>query len=126
MESTIDRAKEKTCSKCKQIKALSDFGGNKRAPDGKQYWCKTCTRKAHQKRYRKKRENQNPDPSNHVPEGQKLEKQEPGQERVELVLDFSHHQELFEDIKVVAGQEFRTPEMQAMYYLNNIKTAQEI
>lgn len=35
----------KTCSKCKSIKPLDDFGNHKKATDGRQPACKECTNK---------------------------------------------------------------------------------
>lgn len=32
----------KTCTKCKQLKSLADFGDDKRHPDLKQSWCRLC------------------------------------------------------------------------------------
>ena len=33
----------KTCSKCGESKSLDAFGKDRKAPDGKFYWCKQCT-----------------------------------------------------------------------------------
>jgi hypothetical protein len=41
---------EKSCSRCKTIKPVSEFGKSNHSPDGLNYWCKFCkseTRKAH-------------------------------------------------------------------------------
>ena len=36
----------KTCSKCKEVKPLLDFGKNKRTKDGLHYYCHACARAA--------------------------------------------------------------------------------
>ena len=36
----IERAKQ--CTRCKVVKPLSDFGKDKKSPDGKSYWCRQC------------------------------------------------------------------------------------
>jgi hypothetical protein len=41
-----EQLESKTCSKCHTPKSLDEFGNNKNHPDGKQYWCKTCSRAA--------------------------------------------------------------------------------
>lgn len=58
----------KTCTKCKEVKLLNEFYGNKRATDGLTSWCKLCTnglyknnpeyREKARERYRKNREYQ--------------------------------------------------------------------
>lgn len=45
---------EKKCTKCKEIKPITEFSKNKGAPDGLQYHCKECQSKASMKLYRKK------------------------------------------------------------------------
>lgn len=35
---------DKTCSKCKETKQLSEFSKNARKPDGFQHWCKKCSK----------------------------------------------------------------------------------
>ncbi len=35
----------KRCSKCKQVKALGEFGPDSRTPDGRRYDCRECKRK---------------------------------------------------------------------------------
>jgi hypothetical protein len=41
----------KECTKCKVVKPLDDFSVMKKAKDGKQYMCKTCTREQASLRY---------------------------------------------------------------------------
>jgi len=33
---------EKTCPRCSERKALTEFGHNRATPDGKAYYCLTC------------------------------------------------------------------------------------
>lgn len=39
-----DEVTTKRCSKCGEVKAISEFGNNKRYNDGLQVYCKTCYR----------------------------------------------------------------------------------
>lgn len=39
---TYDETIEKPCNNCTNVKPLSEFGKNKSAKDGMQYWCKFC------------------------------------------------------------------------------------
>jgi hypothetical protein len=41
---------QKMCSCCKTIKSIKQFHKNKRRPDGRQPWCKSCMKK-HRKIY---------------------------------------------------------------------------
>ncbi len=43
----------KQCSKCKKRKDESEFGKNSSCKDGLSVWCKKCSRKYSQERYRK-------------------------------------------------------------------------
>lgn len=39
--------KKKQCTKCVQVKSVSEFSKNKNNKDGLHYWCKLCMSKAH-------------------------------------------------------------------------------
>lgn len=41
----------KTCSKCKQIKSLSEFNKRKISKDGLQHHCRSCEKENHKKHY---------------------------------------------------------------------------
>lgn len=41
---------EKRCSKCQSTKPVSEFNGNKSAPDGFSYWCRPCAKAAYDER----------------------------------------------------------------------------
>ena len=45
----------KTCRKCKQAKATSEFSKTKRSADGLQWWCRTCMRESARNWARKNR-----------------------------------------------------------------------
>ena len=42
------KVKEKTCSRCKKTKPVSEFYASYRSKDGFGYWCKTCKKKYQQ------------------------------------------------------------------------------
>ena len=43
----------KQCTKCKKLKSKSEFYKNRTCKDGLSLWCKKCSRKYSQERYRK-------------------------------------------------------------------------
>lgn len=42
MQKANHKERMKTCTKCKETKALSEFHFNSRTPDKRQYYCKVC------------------------------------------------------------------------------------
>jgi len=44
-------ALEKTCTKCKVSKPVSEFGKHRNLPDGLAKWCKLCQRESRRKYY---------------------------------------------------------------------------
>ena len=43
---------DKCCSKCKDVKPISEFGKDKNKKDGLDYWCKVCRRARFTKSYK--------------------------------------------------------------------------
>src|SRR5690349_4999135 len=41
----------KVCSKCKQEKSFDDFYTDRRTPDSKTFWCKSCVKQNQETRY---------------------------------------------------------------------------
>ena len=48
----------KRCSRCGEVKLMDDFGTNRHNKDGKQAWCKECTRQQAQKKRKTPKEPQ--------------------------------------------------------------------
>jgi hypothetical protein len=49
-DSAVTEAERKQCSKCKQLKPLSDFYKNRSTKDGLARWCKQCKKEYHKNR----------------------------------------------------------------------------
>ena len=102
----------KKCTRCGKEKPLGDFYADASTPDKMNYWCKPCCKEASRASYQKSTRRKGMGI---------IEKQK---ENIHtLVLDFSARQDLFENIQKAASQEFRTPEMQVMYWLTNMEQA---
>lgn len=109
LENKQPRKKGKACSVCGEFRGLSMFGPDKRTVDGKKTVCLECEHQpaADQSPGKKKTE-----------AGAASKPVEKPENSHALTLDFSRHQELIVTIKEIARQEFRTPEMQVMYWLD--------
>ena len=101
----------KKCTKCEKPfpPDKEHFYGDKRNPDGLTNYCKAC----HNALSRKKT-GSSPDKALKDVKKQEI--------RTVLMLDFSGHQDLLEEIREEAKNEFRTPEMQVLWWLSTPKT----
>ena len=107
----IDTAK--ICKKCEKPfpPDKAHFYGDKRTPDGLSNYCKVC-HNALSGKTKKTR----PSPDKALNDVKKQEF------RTVLTIDFSGHQDLLEEIREAASNEFRTPEMQVLWRLSTPKT----
>lgn len=96
----------KQCSKCKEEKPHSEFYRDSKSPDKLGYWCKGCSRESSQAVKKKV-------PAS--PPG--IESRE---EKVKAAMGvlFANHGDLFESIKKMAEDQYRSPDMQMLFLLN--------
>lgn len=85
---------EKTCSRCGIVKPMAEFHKSSERPDGRRGVCKTCRNLAVNQGYRA------------------------SLERGRMILDFSGREEILAFITQAAEREFRTPENQVLFWIN--------
>lgn len=107
----------KQCSKCGEIKVVSDFYKNRSKEDGLSTWCKVCVNASNKKKS-----------SGAAVKGKAQANKKPAAARIQsdapaksskssnlLVLNFTGHEELLEQIMATAAMEMRDPKQQVMY-----------
>jgi hypothetical protein len=103
--------KIKVCIKCGVEKDLErDFHVDKRSKDGRKSVCKACYRRLYQKAKKDPIEKEQPKPV-------ETEKARVSEYKT-LVLDVTAHPEIIEGLEKVAGENFRSIEHQALFFLN--------
>lgn len=122
-DSKDESMETKICTKCGQEKLFSGFYDDEKMRDKKKSWCKVCTRQASAKNKRAKK--QGPASARvsapvsapvleTMPESPRPSL--PG--RAVMTLDFSGLTSLLETLKTRARQDFRTPEAQVMFLID--------
>ncbi len=113
----MTKPKLKTCSKCKVVKPLSAFYKDSGSPDGKCYWCKDCTTQRQKELEEKKMTKQT---------GETSSKQVSKSENLILKIDFTHYQELYEKLMNQAKKDYRSPDMQVLYWIGQKNIIEEV
>ncbi len=103
----------KTCTKCGQVKPLDMFYKDAGSPDKKAYWCKDCMAK--RQKELKEAEEKKKAASNDVAK----------QESLILTIDFANYPDLLKWLAESAEKDFRSTEMQLLYWLKIEKDQKE-
>ncbi len=103
----------KTCTRCGQAKPLDMFYKDARSPDKKGYWCKECT--TTRQKELKEAEEKKKAASNDVAK----------QESLILTIDFTSYPDLLKWLAESAEKDFRSTEMQLLYWLKIEKGQKE-
>lgn len=117
-KTTLEIPKEKRCTRCKQVKKLDQFSGAAKGRYGKKATCKTCDTaryleaKTCSKQVATEPRTDNPAITEGHPAPAK-----PGKECI--FIDMTEYPEIHQTIMEISRQEFRTPEMQVLFWLKN-------
>ncbi len=122
-EAEMNQGLTKQCSKCGAVKPVSEFHKNRAKSDGLECWCKECKRSI-RREIRKRHKEKLKAAENKIEmlkSAIKTPKQPasgPGLPPASLILDFSKNPDLLDALKKTAGLDFRTPELQALYFIS--------
>jgi len=108
----------KRCKDCGETHPISRFYKDKSSSDGHRHACMAC------EKVRKRRWREAVAAGKHIPGKRGVEASVAATDRPLLLLDFGGNESLLETVRSLARSEFRSPEMQILYWLKSNLAAQ--